>query len=86
MAFPVGGNDTSIKLVPMPGCRLGAVARCVGTGLALHCAFIDWHIHRLLFDDWSASVGGFRAYRGRTGLVVVCMLDISAEVWLVGLL
>lgn len=88
MAFPVGGNDTSIKLVPWPGRRLGCGARCVGTSLVLHCAFIDRHIHRLLFDDWSASVGGFRADRGRTGLVVVrlgCRLGVSAVVWLVGL-
>lgn len=86
VAFPVVGYDTSIKLVPWPRHRLGGGARCVGTSLDLRCAFIDWHIHRLLFDDWSASVGGFRADRGRTGLVVVWRLDVSAVVWLVGLL
>lgn len=86
MAFPVGGNDTSIKLMPLPGCRLGGVARCLGTSLAVRCAFIDRHVHRLLFDDWGASVGLFGAHGGRTGLVVVCVLGVSAEVWLVGLL
>lgn len=85
MTVPVGGNNTSIKLVPWPGCKLGCGARCVGTSLAQHCAFIDWHIHRLLFDDWSASVGGFRGDRGRTGLAVICRLGVSDVVWLVGL-
>lgn len=86
MGVPVGGNDTSVKLVPWPGHRLGGGARCVGTSLARHCAFIDRHIHRLLFDDWSASVGGFGGDRGRTGLVVVCRLGVSAVVQVVGLL
>lgn len=80
MAVPVGWNHTSIELVPWPGRRLGGGDRCVGTSLARHCAFIDWHIHRLLFDDWSASVGGFRRDRRRTGLVVVCRLGVSAVV------
>lgn len=86
MAVPVCWNNASIKLVPWPGSRLGCGARCVGPSLARHCAFIDWHIHRLLFDYWSASIGGLRGDRRRTGLVVVCRLGISAMVWLVGLL
>lgn len=86
MVVPVGRNDTSIKLVAWPGSRLGGGARCVGTNLVWHCAFIDWHIHRLLFDDWSASVGGLRGDRRRTGQAVVCRLDVTAVVCLVGLL
>lgn len=86
MALPVGGNDTSIKPVPWPGRRLGGGARCACTSLAWHCAFIDWHIHRLLFDDRSSPVGGLRGDRGRTGLVVVSRLGVTAVVWLVGLL
>lgn len=86
MAVPTCGNNISIKLEPWPGSRLGGGARCVGTSLAWHHAFIDWNIHRLLFDDWSASVGELRGDRGRTGLVVVKRLGVSAVICLVGLL
>lgn len=86
MAVPVCGNNISIKLVPWPGRRLGGGARCVGTRLARDRAFINWNIHRLLFDDWSASVGELRGGRGRTGLVVVKRLGVSAVICLVGLL
>ncbi|TNN76315.1 hypothetical protein EYF80_013394 [Liparis tanakae] len=65
---------------------LGRMPTAGGKERAAAAGDADWHIHRLLFDDWSASVGVFRAYRGRTGLVVVDMLGVSAEVWLVGLL
>lgn len=86
MAVPVRGNNVSIKLVPRPGSRLGGAARCVGPRLVRHCALIHGHIHRLLFDYWSSSVGGLRGDRGRTGLAVVCRLGVSAVIWLVALL
>lgn len=86
MPIPGGRNDISIKLVSWPGRRLRGDSPCVDTRLARQCAFIDWNIHRLLFDDWSASVGGLRRDRGRTGLVVVCRVGVSAVVWLAGLL
>lgn len=86
MAIPVCGANTSIELVPWPGHRLGVVASCVDTSVARKCAFIDWQIHRLLFDDWGASVGGLRGDRGRTGLGKICRLGISTVVWLTGLL
>lgn len=81
MAVPVGENNTSIKLVTWPGCRLGRGAGCVGSTLARGCAFIDWHIHGLLFDDRGASVGGLRGDRGRTGLAALHWLDVAAVVW-----
>lgn len=86
MTIPVCRTNTSIKLVPWPGCRLGVVASYVSTSLTWNCAFIDWQIHRLLFDDRSASVGGLRRYRGRTGLGKIYRLGISTVIWLVGLL
>lgn len=50
--------DASIYPVAWPGCRLGRGAGGVGSRPAGCCAFVHWHIHGLLFDDWGASAGG----------------------------
>lgn len=78
MPTPVIDHNTAIKLVPRPGTRLWSGAGCVGTTVALRCAFIDGHIHGLLLNDWGTSLRVLRGDRGGTGLAIIRLLGVSA--------